>query len=94
MPPEFRFRLNGEIVPEIFIQRALVNSEPTGEWQVAVGIDAIGRFTIDAFAAAYETDTGNNSCGNLRRVVVVHPERVSRYQGKHGRSDRHKGVRL
>ena len=47
MLPEFRFRLNGEIVPEIFIQRALVNSEPTGEWQVAVGIDGIGRFTID-----------------------------------------------
>jgi hypothetical protein len=47
MQPEFRFRLNGEIMPEIFIQRALVNSESIGEWQVAVDIDGIGRFTID-----------------------------------------------
>jgi hypothetical protein len=47
MLPEFRFRLNGEIAPEIFIQRALVNSEPIGEWQIAVDIDGIGRFTID-----------------------------------------------
>jgi hypothetical protein len=28
MKPEFRFRLNGEIVPEIFIQRAMVDGEP------------------------------------------------------------------
>jgi hypothetical protein len=47
MLPEFRFRLNGEIVPEIFIQRALVNSEPIGEWQIAVDIDEIGRISID-----------------------------------------------
>jgi hypothetical protein len=47
MPPEFRFRLNGEIAPEIFIQRALVNSEPIGEWQIAVDIDEIGRISID-----------------------------------------------
>ena len=27
---EFRFRLNGEIMPEIFVQRALVHGEPIG----------------------------------------------------------------
>jgi len=32
---EFRFRLNGEIVPEIFIQRAMVDGEPVGEWQIS-----------------------------------------------------------
>ena len=47
MPPEFRFRLNGQIMPELFVQRALVHGEPIGEWQIAVDIDEIGRFTID-----------------------------------------------
>jgi hypothetical protein len=45
--PEFRFRLNGEIMPEIFIQRALVDGEPVGEWQIAVEVDGLGRFTLD-----------------------------------------------
>ena len=54
MLPEFRFRLNGEIVPEIFIQRALVNSEPIGEWQIAVDIDGIGRLTIDDNAQLWD----------------------------------------
>jgi hypothetical protein len=45
--PEFRFRLNGRIMPEIFVQRALVDGEPCGEWQIAVEIDGLGRFTID-----------------------------------------------
>ena len=31
MQTEFRFRLNGDIMPEIFIQRALVDDEPVGE---------------------------------------------------------------
>lgn len=47
MQPEFRFRLNGQIMPEIFVQRALVDGEPLGEWQIAVEIDGLGRFTID-----------------------------------------------
>jgi len=47
MQPEFRFRLNGRIMPEIFIQRALVDGAPCGEWQIAVEIDGLGRFTID-----------------------------------------------
>jgi hypothetical protein len=47
MQTEFRFRLNGDM-PEIFIQRALVDGEPVGEWQIAVDIDYLdGRFTID-----------------------------------------------
>jgi hypothetical protein len=47
MPPEFRFRLNGQIMPEIFVQRALANGKPIGEWEIAVEIDGLGRFTID-----------------------------------------------
>jgi hypothetical protein len=47
MPPEFRFRLNGQIMPELFIQRAMVNGEPIGQWEIAVEIDGLGRFTID-----------------------------------------------
>ena len=47
MKSEFRFRLNGEIIPELFIQRAMVSGEPTGEYQIAVEIDGLGRFTID-----------------------------------------------
>ena len=45
--PEFRFRLNRGIVPELFVQRALVNSEPIGEWQIVVDIDRIGKITLD-----------------------------------------------
>jgi hypothetical protein len=44
---EFRFRLNGEIIPELFIEPVLVSGEPTGEYQIAVEIDGLGRFTID-----------------------------------------------
>lgn len=48
MKHEFRFRLNGDIMPEIFVQRALVHGEPEGEWQIAVDIDYLGgRFTLD-----------------------------------------------
>jgi hypothetical protein len=44
---EFRFRLNGEIMPEIFVQRAMVDGEPIGQWEIEVDVDGIGRFTID-----------------------------------------------
>jgi hypothetical protein len=47
MQREFRFRLNGRIMPEIFVGRAMVNGEPLGEWQIAVDIDGLGRFSID-----------------------------------------------
>jgi hypothetical protein len=44
---EFRFRLNGEIMPEIFIQRALVDGEPIGKWQIVVDIDGLGNIKLD-----------------------------------------------
>jgi hypothetical protein len=47
MKPEFRFRLNDEIIPEIFIQHAMVDGEPTGQYEIAVDVDGLGRFTID-----------------------------------------------
>jgi len=48
MQTEFRFRLNCDIMPEIYIQRALVDGEPVGEWEIAVDIDYLdGRFTLD-----------------------------------------------
>jgi len=47
MQPEFRFRLNGEIMPELFVQRALVQGQPVDEWEIAVEIDGLGRLTID-----------------------------------------------
>jgi len=54
--PEFRFRLNGEIMPELFIQHAMVDGEPTGEYQIAVDIDGIGRFTIDDNSNLWDKD--------------------------------------
>lgn len=45
--PEFRFKLNGIIVPEIRIQRALVNGQPIGELQIAVNESTLGWFTLD-----------------------------------------------
>jgi hypothetical protein len=47
MQPEFRFRLNGEIMPEIFIHRALILGEPVGEGQIVVDIDGLGKITLD-----------------------------------------------
>jgi hypothetical protein len=46
-PPEFRFRLNGEIMPELFCQRAVVDGEPVGQWEIVVDVDGIGKFAID-----------------------------------------------
>jgi hypothetical protein len=34
-------------MPEIFIQRALVDGEPVGEWQIVVDIDGLGKITLD-----------------------------------------------
>jgi hypothetical protein len=47
MPPLFNFRLNGTIVPMIFIKRERVNGKLTGKRHVAVWIDGVGRFAID-----------------------------------------------
>jgi hypothetical protein len=34
-------------MPELFCQRALVDGEPVGRWEIVVDVDGIGRFTID-----------------------------------------------
>ena len=47
MPPEFNFRLNGQPVPMIFIDRERVNGKLTGRRHIGVWIEGIGRFTID-----------------------------------------------
>jgi hypothetical protein len=47
MQPEFRFRLNGEIMPELFVQRQMIDGEPIGAWEIVVDVDGIGHFTID-----------------------------------------------
>jgi len=47
MQTEFRFRLNGEIMPEIFIQQKTVAGEPTSEREIAVNVDGLGSITID-----------------------------------------------
>ena len=47
MPPLFNFRLNGTVVPMIFINCERVNGKLTGRRHIAVWIDGVGRFTID-----------------------------------------------
>ncbi len=47
MPPYSNFRLNGTIVPMIFIKREWVNGNLTGRRHVAAWIDGVGRFPID-----------------------------------------------
>ena len=47
MPPLFSFRLNGTIVPMVFIKREGVNGKLTGRRHIAAWIDGIGRFRID-----------------------------------------------
>lgn len=45
--PEFRFRLNGQLMNEIFLQQWIVDGEPTGQYEIAVEIADLGRLTID-----------------------------------------------
>ena len=45
--PELRFRLNGVIIPEIRVQRDLVQGEPVGPLKIAVRDPWIGWFAID-----------------------------------------------
>lgn len=47
MKPEFSFRLNGVIVPMVFVNRERVGGKLTGRRHIAVWIDGVGRFTID-----------------------------------------------
>jgi hypothetical protein len=54
MKPEFRFRLNGVIIPEIRIQRAMVNGEAVGGLQTVVRDDTIGWFALDDTSALWD----------------------------------------
>lgn len=47
MKPAFRFKLNGIVIPEIRIERAMVDGERNGPLQIAVCDEWIGWFTID-----------------------------------------------
>jgi len=47
MQSEFSFRLNGQAVPFVFVNRERVNGKLTGRRHVAVYIDGVGRFEID-----------------------------------------------
>jgi len=47
MGREFRFRLNGTIIPEIQVQNALIDGHEVGTLQIAVREWSIGWFTID-----------------------------------------------
>jgi hypothetical protein len=45
--PEFRFRLNGVIIPELRIERAQVNGEPVRKLQIAAFDSNIGWIVVD-----------------------------------------------
>ncbi len=45
--PEFRFKLNGIVIPEIRIQRAVVNGHPVGKLEIAVRDSTVGWFPVD-----------------------------------------------
>jgi hypothetical protein len=54
MPPQFNFRLNGTVVPMIFINRERINGKLTGRCHIAVWIDGVGRFMLDDDSALWE----------------------------------------
>jgi hypothetical protein len=54
MPPLFNFRLNGTIVPMVFIKRERVDGKLTGKRHFAVWIDGVGRFPLDDGAQLWE----------------------------------------
>jgi len=56
MKSAFRFRLNGEIIPEIQIRHVLVDRVPSGELEIAVKDEAIGWFTIDDNSNLWDKD--------------------------------------
>ncbi len=56
MKPEFRFRLNSIVIPEIRIQRAMIDGKPVGDLQVAVRDETIGQFTIDGNENLWDKD--------------------------------------
>jgi hypothetical protein len=83
MPSDFSFRLNGQTVPFVFIERERVSGKLTGRRHVDVYVDGIGRFTIDdddqpweeKFSDSvleYRNDTENENAGEnegWRRVT-------------------------
>jgi hypothetical protein len=54
MSPEFSFRLNGTIVPMVFVNRERVQGRLTGRRHIAVWVDGIGRFTLDDDSKLWE----------------------------------------
>ena len=56
MKPEFRFRLNGVVIPEIRIQCAMIAGQPVGDLEIAVQDDEIGQFTIDGNENLWDKD--------------------------------------
>lgn len=47
MKPQFRFRLNGEIMQEICVQRQIVDGKLTDKLELAVRDELLGWFSID-----------------------------------------------
>jgi hypothetical protein len=56
MEPKLRFRLNGEIIPEIDIRYVIVDGYPTGDREIAVKDEALGWFTIDDNTNLWDND--------------------------------------
>lgn len=55
MPSEFSFRLNGTVVPMLFIQKERANGKLTGKLRLtSVWIDGIGRFNVDTDSQPWE----------------------------------------
>jgi hypothetical protein len=47
MKPDFRFRLNSTIVPEIRIQRVCVNGQVSDDLEIAANVPDIGWIVVD-----------------------------------------------
>jgi hypothetical protein len=78
---EFRFRLNGEIMPELFIQRALLQGGASWRYGVSLDIRSL-RFSIPAcgivdavFAGAAIGRKGGQIGGKRRLKTMTEAER-------------------
>jgi len=87
MKPEFRFRLNGVVIPEIRIQRAMIAGQPVGDLEIAVQDDEIGQFTIDGNENLWDKD--------LPRFILEYRNETDWQQKElvEKRADRQKGWR-